>query len=49
MAIADATAKPSLAGRIDRELGAWPLSLKIGGTIFFTIIFADFRAAADAV
>ena len=44
MAIADATAKPSLAGRIDRELGAWPLSLKIGGTIFFTIIFAGLFA-----
>ena len=46
MAIADADRKAFLAGRIDRELGAWPLSLKIGGTIFSTIIFAGALRAA---
>jgi peptide/nickel transport system permease protein len=44
MAITDATANLSLPGRIGRELSVWPLSLKIGGAIFLTIIFAGLFA-----
>ena len=44
MAIADAPAKLSAAGRIGRELGAWPPSLKIGGALFLAMVLAGIFA-----
>ena len=44
MAIADAPAKLSAAGRIGRELGGWSPSLKIGSAIFLVIVLAGIFA-----